>query len=279
MIYGGNTSCVEVRAGPHCLILDAGSGLRLLGKKLMQEQVSHATLLLSHFHLDHIAGLPFFGPAFHPRFWLDVVAAPARSRHGEIWNIQTVLALQMESPLFPVPLDDMGCAFRFKSICPGDRFSIGGEVEIKTTALNHPGGATAYRINYRGRSLAYVTDTEHQIDGMDQNILALIHGCDVVIYDPPWSGGKGGTCSPLKKRIGVACPLGDKHNLKESIRKWRQGGTAPLPTLKINSTQGDIVPLNPSPRDLSKGDTSPEGTKDHPIPPSSSPLPSYPFCR
>lgn len=188
MRYGGNTSCVEIRAGSHHLLLDAGTGLRALGQRWLQDRVGHATLLLSHFHLDHIAGLPFFAPAFRNHFWFDIVAAPGRGKRGDVWNIQTVLALQMESPLFPVPLDDMGCAFRFKSIHPGDSFALrGGEVEIQTAALNHPGGATAYRINFQGRSLAYVTDTEHIPGRLDQQILQLIEGCDVVLYDATYT--------------------------------------------------------------------------------------------
>ena len=74
MRFGGNTSCVEVMAGEHTIILDCGTGFRSLGKDLMSRDTRRATILLSHFHLDHIAGFPFFQPAYKPEFSFRIMA-------------------------------------------------------------------------------------------------------------------------------------------------------------------------------------------------------------
>jgi len=183
MAFGGNTSCVEVVAGDQHIILDAGTGIRLLGKRLLADQVARSTLLLSHTHLDHIAGFPFFAPAFQRGFAFQVIAGHL----GGSPDIRTVLARQMEAPLFPVPLKTMGCNLDFAEISPGDSFALGQAVRVRTAALNHPDGATGYRIEYGGRSLVYVTDTEHVAGRLDQNILGLIDGADIVLYDSTYT--------------------------------------------------------------------------------------------
>ncbi len=181
--FGGNTSCVEVRAGKQCIIIDAGTGLRLLGRKLLAEGVTGATLLLSHTHLDHISGFPFFAPAYTKGFSLRVISGHLTGSP----DIEAVMARQMERPLFPVPLRTMGGDLSFLEVPPGHSFKLEGGVRIHTAALNHPDGATGYRIEYQGRSLAYVTDTEHVPDQPDRNILNLVDGVDLLLYDSTYT--------------------------------------------------------------------------------------------
>ncbi|MEI6984675.1 MAG: MBL fold metallo-hydrolase [Rhodospirillaceae bacterium] len=183
MQFGGNTSCIEVKAGETRIILDAGTGLRLLGKRFQVEEITKATLLLSHTHLDHISGFPFFGPAFQPGFNFNIMAGHLNGRN----DIRSVLARQMERPLFPVPLLTMGCAISFQDFLPGDSFGLDGGVTVRTAPLNHPDGATGYRIEYKGLSVAYITDTEHVPGHPDKNILQLVEEVNLLIYDTTYT--------------------------------------------------------------------------------------------
>jgi len=177
--YGGNTSCVEVLVGGRMLILDAGTGLRELGIKLVKDRVSEATLLLTHTHWDHICGFPFFGPAFKEDFSLSVMAGHLKQSGG----VRSALEGQMTQPMFPVPLEQLQANIDFEDFDVGVPFELGPDIKIKTAALNHPNGATGYRIEHGGKSLCYVTDTEHVPGKPDPQILELIRDADLVIYD------------------------------------------------------------------------------------------------
>jgi phosphoribosyl 1,2-cyclic phosphodiesterase len=180
--YGGNTSCLEVTAGDRAIILDAGTGIRNLGDSLLARDVRHADLLLTHVHWDHINGFPFFAPAYQSNHTFEIRAGHLRALGG----VREVLAGQMAQPTFPVPIETMQSTLRFADFDAGDSFSL-GDVRIHTAPLNHPNGATGYRLEYGGKALCYVTDTEHVIGSPDQNILALIEGADLVIYDSTYT--------------------------------------------------------------------------------------------
>lgn len=184
IVYGGNTSCVEMRLGPHVLILDAGTGIRLLGRTLQGEGVTTATLLLTHTHWDHINGFPFFAPAFQPGFTLDIRAGHLGGAPG---SIRAVLAKQMENPTFPVPLEAMRAQMTFGDFVAGDTWQPWEGVSIRTAPLNHPNGATGYRVEHGGASVCYVTDTEHAPGRPDAAVLGLIAGADLVIYDSTYT--------------------------------------------------------------------------------------------
>ncbi len=177
--FGGNTSCIEVSLGGNKLILDAGTGIRNLGHWLKRKEVNHAKILLSHTHWDHINGFPFFAPAFAKKNHFLMMAGHLAEQGG----IEKVIAGQMSQPTFPVPLEFMGARMEFEDFLPGDTFSPFNGTSIKTCALNHPNGAIGYRIEHGGKAMCYVTDTEHIVGQPDQNILGLIEGADMVIYD------------------------------------------------------------------------------------------------
>ncbi len=179
ILYGGNTSCVEVFAGEHRTVLDAGTGIRLLGREFLRENVTQVDLLLTHTHWDHINGFPFFVPAYDPRRTLHIMAGHLKGRG----SIQDVLSAQMDNPMFPVPLGAMQSSLRIEDFDAGEHFALRPEVQIKTAPLRHPNGATAYRIEHGGKSMCYVTDTEHVPGRPDENVLGLIEGSDLVIYD------------------------------------------------------------------------------------------------
>lgn len=181
--YGGNTSCIEVTASGHRLILDAGTGIRGLGQEYMKNDVSNIHILLTHTHWDHINGFPFFVPAYDPRRSLHIMAGHLRGKEG----IQNVLAAQMDNPMFPVPLSAMQAQMRFEDFEAGMSFNVYDDVHVRTCALNHPNGATGYRIEHKGSSVCYITDTEHVPGKLDENILGLIEGADMVIYDSTYT--------------------------------------------------------------------------------------------
>ncbi|HLO79057.1 MAG TPA: MBL fold metallo-hydrolase [Magnetospirillum sp.] len=180
MVYGGNTTCVEVGVGDHVFILDAGTGIRALGRDLLRRGVGTATLLLTHTHLDHINGFPFFAPAFSADFALRVMAGHLFGKPG---GIRAVLANQMENPTFPVPLSAMCGTVSFDDFPCGTSLDIVPDVVVRTAPLNHPNGATGYRIEHGGVAVCMVTDTEHVPGQPDQNVLDLVRGADVMIYD------------------------------------------------------------------------------------------------
>ncbi|MEW6689328.1 MAG: MBL fold metallo-hydrolase [Pseudomonadota bacterium] len=177
--YGGNTSSIEVRCGERLILLDAGTGLRGLGLRLVQEAPLEADLLLTHTHFDHVCGLPFFKPFFQPqngfRLWAGHLG-------GEL-TLARVLREFMVAPLFPVPPEVFRARMEYRDFRAGETLALAPGVNVRTAPLNHPDGATGYRIEYGGRSLCYVTDTEHVPGTPDRNVLGLIAGADLVIYD------------------------------------------------------------------------------------------------
>jgi phosphoribosyl 1,2-cyclic phosphodiesterase len=183
MGFGGNTSCVEVRAGGRVVILDAGTGIRPLGQLLKREGAREADILFSHTHWDHVNGFPFFTPAFDPDHAFRVFAGHLAERGG----IREALAGHMNEPMFPVPLDVMRARLSFTDFPAGETLDLGPGLRARTAPLNHPNGATAYRIEHAGRSVCYVTDTEHVPGRPDERVLALIAGADLVIYDSTYT--------------------------------------------------------------------------------------------
>lgn len=183
MGYGGNTSCVEVWIDDKLVILDAGTGIRPLGHDLLKRDVREFTLLLTHTHWDHINGFPFFAPAFVPGRLCHIRAGHVRDKGG----IRHILASQMSQPFFPVPLETMKGAQSFEDFRAGETFAIYGDVDVRTCALNHPNNATAYRFDSGGKAVCYVTDTEHVSGTLDENVLELIAGADLMIYDATYT--------------------------------------------------------------------------------------------
>ena len=182
--YGGNTSCVEVGVGEHRFILDAGTGIRALSKVFREDDVRTIYLLLSHTHWDHINGFPFFRPAYDKNRRMHIYAGHLK-RQG--LSIQGVLCQQMREPVFPVPLDAMKAIVECEDFDAGEAFSLFPGVRVRTQPLNHPNGATGYRIEYGGKAVCYVTDTEHIPGRTDENIVKLIEGADLVIYDSTYT--------------------------------------------------------------------------------------------
>jgi phosphoribosyl 1,2-cyclic phosphodiesterase len=179
MRYGGNTSCVEVRVNGHLYVFDCGTGFRNLGKQLTQQQNGHpinAHIFLSHFHWDHIQGIPFFTPLYNDRKNSFVFHSSNRTR-----GPQQALEEQMADPYFPVNMSEMAAHRQFSNIDEG--CIAFDHCTVETKWLNHPQGCLGYRMEAAGKVLVYATDNEPGDPIFDKNVRQLAEGADVLIYD------------------------------------------------------------------------------------------------
>jgi len=178
--YGGNTSCIEVHCGKFNLIFDAGTGMKNLGDELVKADQLNYDIFMTHTHIDHISGFPFFAPAYLPTSRLKLWAGHLKPRGKTLKHVMESL---MDQPLFPITVDVLESTLIWTDFEAGEDIVISDEILLNTAPLNHPDGATGYRVNYRGKSICYVTDTEHRPGELDANILKLIEGANLVIYD------------------------------------------------------------------------------------------------
>jgi phosphoribosyl 1,2-cyclic phosphodiesterase len=191
--YGGNTPCVEVRCDDHVLIFDGGTGIRPLGNMLLKDKFPHELdLFFTHVHIDHVSGLPFFAPFFSEHHHLHLWAGNLLPSH----RLEDVVRKLISSPLFPIEVEVFKAHIEYHDFRSGEILTPRPGVTLRTEALDHPDGATGYRVDYAGRSIAYVTDTESRSAQIDQNIITLAHGVDLMIFDTTY------TDEELPSRIG-----------------------------------------------------------------------------
>jgi len=177
--YGGNTPCVEVRCGDRLIIFDGGTGIRELGDELLAAgQPLDADIYLSHAHIDHIGGLPFFAPFYESghrfRIWSGNLAPMSSTREA--------IDRLMSEPIFPIRPDVFTASIDYRDFRAGDTLKPAPGITMHTVPLDHPGGATGYRLEFAGRSLAYLTDNEAHKDA-DPALIALARNADLAIYD------------------------------------------------------------------------------------------------
>jgi len=177
--YGGETTCMEVRVGDRVIVIDCGSGIRHLGVALANEHIHEVDLLVTHTHLDHICGLPFFCRAYDPktliRFWSGHLAPGAGS-------LEEVLMRVMSPPVFPLSVHELQ-GVEYRGFEAGGPVPLGDDISVETMLLNHPGGAMAYRITSAGRTFCSVTDHEHGNAEIDAKLERFVRGADVMVYD------------------------------------------------------------------------------------------------
>lgn len=223
--YGGNTSSLEVRCGGRLLLFDAGSGIRYLGNRLAAQAPLDADLYFTHTHFDHVCGLPFFRPLFQPQNRFRIWAGHLGGR----MTLKNVLCEFMMSPLFPVPPEVFRAETSYRDFAAGDILQA-GEVVLRTAPLNHPDGATGYRVEYGGRALCYITDTEHVPGVMDRNVLELIGGADLVIYD----------CTYTDEEYARGTYVGWGHSTwQEAVRLCRAAGAKRLAVFHHDPERSD----------------------------------------
>ncbi|MCY1022445.1 MBL fold metallo-hydrolase [Pyxidicoccus sp. MSG2] len=176
--YGGNTPCVEIRCGDELLIFDLGSGARALGDALLAEaKPVRGSIFISHYHYDHLQGLPFFGPIFVPSNAFTLYGSP---RNGQ--TVKQILGGQMVQPYFPVTAEGVFRAqLTYRDLSPTETLEV-GPAKVSMLELNHPGGNLGYRVDCEGRSVVYATDVEHS-STMDPGLFEFARGADLLIYD------------------------------------------------------------------------------------------------
>lgn len=176
---GGNTTCVSIVAEGQRLILDGGTGLGALGASLGYTPVE-ATVLFTHLHWDHIQGVPFFQPAFHPDSNLTFMGV---ERHSG--GVRDALALQMRPPQFPVGIDMLKGAKAFVDVAARAPFEVG---PFRITALeqDHPDGVVAWRVQTADRSMVFATDIEHGLH-LDADLRRFAEGVDLLVHDAQYT--------------------------------------------------------------------------------------------
>ncbi|MDE3089207.1 MAG: MBL fold metallo-hydrolase [Chloroflexota bacterium] len=204
---GGNTSSVQVRAGGHLIILDAGTGVICLGRAMVEQHRADqkpmiATLLFTHTHHDHTQGFPFFVPT-HYRSTTLYVFGP-KTLHQDL---EEVLSRAMLPPVFPITIDELPCVRVMRNLQEGQVITLNAEdaephvlTERETAPRNapeaviirvlhshaHPQGVFVYRVEHGGKSLVFATDTEGYVGG-DQRLLQFARGADLLIHDAQYT--------------------------------------------------------------------------------------------
>lgn len=234
--YGGNTTCVEVRVGDRCIVLDAGTGLRNLGDALIADPAfpNAVDLLITHTHWDHIIGFPFFAPISRPDCRLEIYGLRRTQS-----SLRATIASALSDPLLPMSLEDLRAEMHFHEIHEGLCFSL-GPVRVSTARANHPYRALAYRLETPDGVLVFIPDTgpfhtvlfgDERIDWtgapapnshdelrelaeMRRRIVELAQGADWLLYDsqftdeqyarfPHWGHSTAGQAREIAEEAGV----------------------------------------------------------------------------
>lgn len=188
-VFGGNTICIEVRCGDHVLLFDAGTGMFPAGAALQAEEQTDLSLFFTHSHYDHIAGLPFFLPLYSQGAQLTVWSGHL----GGSMTTRDMIKAYMHQPFFPIGTEYCCAQLTTREFAPGVVLEPHPGVTIRTAMLNHPGNAVGYRIEWGGRVFALITDTEHQPDVLDPNVLDLIRDADLFLYDSTFTDAEMAT--------------------------------------------------------------------------------------
>jgi phosphoribosyl 1,2-cyclic phosphodiesterase len=185
--YGGNTPCLElITPDGNRLILDCGTGLRILGNRLAAspERTIQADILVTHYHWDHIQGIPFFAPLYSSQNKFHFYSF--RSEFIGQDSLKRVFEAQMAHPYFPVALHAMSAGREFTDVAGGDCFSI-GKTRVTTCWLNHPQGCLGYRIETEVGTIVYATDNEPGNLEYDRNLRRFAEGADIFINDAQYT--------------------------------------------------------------------------------------------
>lgn len=177
--YGGRTICIEMRCGDHVLLFDAGSGMAQAGVALRAEAHHRIDLFFTHFHYDHVIGMPFFAPLYDRSCTMTVWSGHTAG----LMTTGEMMANFMRAPFFPIGPDICTACLNPREFVAGDVLTPYPGLTIRTAMLNHPGHAVGYRVEWGGRVAVLVTDTEHVPGAPDQRVLDLIAGADLVLYD------------------------------------------------------------------------------------------------
>lgn len=211
--YGGNTSCIELRHEGRRLLFDAGTGIREAAQELRAHKIGDVDLFFTHTHYDHMIGLPFFEPIYAPdvtvNLWSGHLAGKSTTRE--------LVEQFMRPPWFPVDPDICRATLGFNDFKGGDTLTPFPGIVMHTVRLNHPGGCIGYRIEWGGRVIALVYDTEHLAGKDDAAALFLMKDADLAIYDATYVEAE------MPKRLGFG-----HSTWQEGVKLAKLAGTKKL---------------------------------------------------
>ncbi len=182
--YGGHTSCVEITGADSRLVIDAGSGIKALGDQLIQGELGsgkgHLKLLMTHFHWDHLIGLPFFAPLYIPGNKIEVYSPDP--------YVEEAFKMIFKKPFFPLPFEQLAADISFHHLPPRTKTNL-GEFEISPYRLDHPDPCWGYKITSAGRTLSYAVDTEahRQSPAELGEDLPLFQDSDLLVFDAQYT--------------------------------------------------------------------------------------------
>ena len=183
--YGGDTACIEIRtASNEIIIVDAGTGIRRLGKALVEENRLNCHVIFTHAHWDHVMGFPFFKLIFMPQAELIMHKCPFQSKF-----VETILTKVMSPPTFPVRFRDITAQIHYEDACPID-FSI-GSATVTPIPISHPNSGSGYKFAENGRSFVFLTDNElgfmHPNGLSVEDYRTFCQGADLLIHDAEYT--------------------------------------------------------------------------------------------
>jgi len=184
VIYGGDTSCVELRTPDNkMIVLDMGTGLKRLGQKIVNDSSfpKNISIFLSHYHLDHIQGFLMFAPLFNPEYNITIYS---RLSNGK--NFKEILKQFIQPEIWPVMIDNLPANLSFITI-DDNPVKISDNTEVFTSLHPHPNKAYSIKLNIFGKIITYVTDCEHPKDHLNPNVVKFASNSDVLIHDAQYT--------------------------------------------------------------------------------------------
>lgn len=196
LIYGGNTSCLEIRSSETLVIIDSGTGIRPLGRELLLGSQRHIHLFIGHTHWDHILGFPFFAPVYDDTFHITIYAAKGFGR-----GIQELFSEMLTHDYFPVKLDEMKASLSFVEL-QGDKPVCIEDLVISYCYASHPGATLAFKIQTPKQTIGYITDNEmlvgyhghpneidrdHPLLAPYQHMIDFFSNCDLLIHEAQYT--------------------------------------------------------------------------------------------
>jgi phosphoribosyl 1,2-cyclic phosphodiesterase len=180
--YGGNTTCLEIGTPDPLepVVIDCGSGIRALGDRFMDRSVRRIHILLTHFHWDHIQGLPSFAPVFQPGVEIVFYASRPPAVASALFSVQ------MADPFFPVPFGELGSRIEFNQVECGMEFAI-GPLKVEPFLLNHPQGAMGFRLEEDGHVLVHASDHEAGVAEIDAGLIRVARGANLLVMDAQYT--------------------------------------------------------------------------------------------
>lgn len=176
--YGGHTSCIYFEFNQQIFIIDAGSGIIGANPKIDLPLQQETHLFLSHVHLDHVMGLPFYLPFWNANHKISIYSGTTKPYNG----IQNTLENLFSPPIFPIPMKAFPSQKKYVDFDANDSFKF-GNLSVKTHKLNHPNGAIGYRFELDNQSFCYISDHEHDESYNTNGLIQFIQGTNLLIYD------------------------------------------------------------------------------------------------